>query len=167
MFRRVLARTLVAGVLAAAVTATAARAQSPAAEKVAAAKEMMQVAGVAKQFDEFMPVLIGQMAQSFLALAPDKATVIGEVFEQISVKFSARKGELIDQVATLYAAQLTLEELQGILAFYKSPLGVRFIAVQPQVAREAMVLGQRWGAEIGREIDMEVRQELRKRGVAL
>jgi len=42
------------------------RAQGPDAARLAAAKEMMQVAGVAKQFDEVMPLLARQLSQSFV-----------------------------------------------------------------------------------------------------
>jgi len=68
-------------------------AEAPNAERVAAAKELMQSAGVAAQFDEVMPYLMRQLAQSFTAIAPDKGTEIGEVFGQLATKFVDRKGE--------------------------------------------------------------------------
>jgi hypothetical protein len=71
-------------------------AQAPDAARLAAAKELMQVAGVARQFDEVMPFLTRQLAQSFVAVAPDKADEIREVFAQLGAKFVDRKGELID-----------------------------------------------------------------------
>jgi uncharacterized protein len=156
-----------AAVLAVLALPAPARAQAPNAARLAAAKEMMQVAGVAKQFDEVMPVLARQLSQSFVAVAPDKADEIREVFNQLAVKFVDRKGELIDQIAAVYAEELTLEELTAIAAFYRSPVGVKFIEVQPRVMRQAMALGQRWGAQLGREIEEEARRELKKRGVPL
>jgi hypothetical protein len=146
---------------------TSARAQAPDAARLAAAKDMMQVAGVAKQFDEIMPMLARQLSQGFVAIAPDKADEIREVFNQLTIKFVDRKGELIDQIAVVYAEQLTLEELAAITAFYRSPAGLKFIEVQPQVMRQAMALGQRWGAQLGREIEEEARKELKKRGIEL
>ena len=127
----------------------------------------MQVAGVAKQFDEVMPHLTRQLAEGFVAVAPDKAGEIREVFAQLAVKFVDRKGELIDQIAAVYAEKLELEDLSAIIGFYKSPAGIKFIAVQPDIMRQSMILGQRWGAQLGREIEEEARQELRKRGVPL
>ena len=142
-------------------------AQAADAERLAVAKDLMQVAGVAKQFDEVMPYLTQQLAQSFVAIAPDKAGEIREVFSQLAVKFVDRKGELIDQITALYAEKLTLEDLRAIVAFYKSPAGVRFITAQPDIMRQSMTLGQRWGAQLGREIELEAREELKKRGVPL
>jgi hypothetical protein len=137
------------------------------AARLAAAREMMQVAGVARQFSEVMPVLLRQLAQGFVAVAPDKAEVIGEVFAKLGGKFDERKGELIDQVAGLYAEQLSLEELGAVTTFYRSPAGAKMMSIQPQVMRQAMQIGQRWGAQLGREIEEEARRELKKRGIEL
>jgi hypothetical protein len=165
MPNRVLAAA--AGLLALVALPTAMCAQAPNAERIAAAKELMQIAGAAKQFDEVMPYLMRQLAQSFTAMAPDKAAEIGEVFGQLGSKFVDRKGELIDEIAALYAERLTSEELAGLIAFYKSPIGMKFVAVQPEIMRQSIVAGQRWSARLGREIEEEARKELKKRGVDL
>jgi hypothetical protein len=156
-----------AALLALLALSTPVRAQAPDAARLAAARAMMQVAGVSKQFDEMMPMLARQLSQGFVAVAPDKADVIREVFSQLAVKFVDREGELIDEIAAAYAEQLTLEDLTAIAAFYRSPAGVKFIEVQPLVMRQTMSLGQRSGAQLGREIEEEARKELKKRGVEL
>jgi hypothetical protein len=62
---------------------------------------------------------------------------------------------------------MTLEELNGIVAFYKSPVGAKFAAVQPGIMRQSMALGQRWGQQIGIDLDAEAKRELKKRGIEL
>ena len=153
--------------LSAVVLSAALQAQAPDPARLAAAREMMEVAGVAKQFDELMPLLAQQLSQSFMAVAPEKAEEIRQVFAQLPAKFIDRKGELIDAVANLYAQELSVEELGAVSAFYKSAAGAKLLAVQPQIARQSMALGQRWGAQIGREIEQEARKELKKRGIEL
>jgi hypothetical protein len=154
-------------ILIAAAVHGAAIAQAPDRARVAAAKQMMELAGAAKQFDEVMPLIADQMARSLTAVAPDKGKEIAEVFRQLLPRFLHRKAELLDQVAALYAAELTLDELNGVIAFYKSAVGMKFAAVQPGVIRQSMALGQRWGRQIGSELDAEVRRELKKRGIDL
>jgi uncharacterized protein len=144
-----------------------AEAQAPDEKRLAAATELMQISGVAKQFDEVMPVLAQRLSESFVAVAPDKAELIREVFAQMAVKFVDRKGELIDQITILYAEKLTVEDLTAIIGFYKSPAGAKLVAVQPEIAHQSMALGHRWGAQIGREIEAEARRELKKRGIDL
>ncbi|MBX9587931.1 MAG: DUF2059 domain-containing protein [Hyphomonadaceae bacterium] len=158
---------LVVSIFAVAALPEASRAQGPDPARIAAAKQMMVVAGAASQFDQVMPLIAEQMSQSFAKVAPDKANEIADVFRQLVPRFIDRKGVLLDQIAALYAAELTLDELKGIIAFYKSPIGAKFAAVQPGIMRQSMTLGQRWGQQIGTELAEEARKELKKRGIDL
>jgi len=160
-------RALLLAFLAATMLAPAARAQTPDPARLAAAKEMMELAGSTRQFDELMPVIAAQMSRNYMRLVPDKSREIAEVFKQLVPRFIEKKSILLDQIAALYAAELTLDELNGITAFYRSPVGARFAAVQSGVLRQSMALGQRWGQQIGSELDAEARRELRKRGIDL
>ena len=74
--------------------------------RIAAAKEVMEASGTAKQFDAVMPMMFGQLGGAFSKVAPDKGSVIKEVMDKLLPKFSARKQELIDQIAELYAREI-------------------------------------------------------------
>ena len=165
------ARLLLASMLAAVLSMTA-----PAisfAEKdvdparLAAAKELLVVVGSAKQFDVVVPLITQQLESAFVNLKPDHAAEIKDVFRAIPEKFTQRKQELLDQVAALYAEKLTADELNEIIKFYKTPVGARFVQVQPELAQQSMMLGQAWGRKIGQEIDQEVRKQLKDRGVPI
>ena len=142
-------------------------AQAPDKARIAAAKQMMELAGSAAQFDQVMPLMSQQMSQAFKNIAPGSATEIDDVFRQLVPRFVARKGELLDQIAALYATEMTLDELNAIVAFYQSPAGLKFASVQPKILRDFMALGQRWGQKIGAEFADEARRELKKRGIDL
>jgi hypothetical protein len=165
MFRRALVISAISVFVA--LGAFPAAAQAPDAARLAAAKEMMQAAGAARQFDQVMPTLAAQLSRSFIAVAPDKAAQIREVFSQLMVRFTDRKNELMDQIAQLYAEKLTAEEMTAVTAFYRSPAGAKFVAIQPELMQQAMLIGQRWGENLGREIEEEARRELKKRGIEL
>jgi hypothetical protein len=160
-------RTLVLGLLVvgAAMAGPTTQAQAPDRARLEAAKEMMEVSGASKQFDEAVPLMFDQLANSFAQVAPGKGKEIREVFDQITPRFMQRKHELIDQIAALYAAEMSLADLNAVIAFYKSPIGLRFAGMQPKIMRESMVLGQRWGERLGMELQEEARRELRRRGI--
>ena len=86
---------------------------------------------------------------------------------RIPEKFAARKQELLDQIAMLYAQRLTTAELKEISSFFKSPLGRKFAGMQAGLAQQSMTLGRAWGQKIGQEIEQEIRAELRERGIEL
>ena len=160
-------RALILGsfVIGAAMVGAATYAQAPDSARIEAAKEMLQVSGAAQQFDQAVPLMFDQLARTFTQMAPSKGKEIREVFDQMIPRFMQRKGELIDQIAELYATEMTLEDLKAVIAFYKTPVGVRFADMQPKIMRESMVLGQRWGERLGQELQEEARRELKRRGI--
>jgi uncharacterized protein len=163
-----------ARLLAIAITALAAaaitlptRAQAPDPARLAAAKDMMEASRVDKQFEQVIPLLLDRLKESFRTIAPDKRGVIDGVFEQMQSKFISRRGELLDEIATLYARRLEAAEMKAVAEFYRSPIGSKLIDAQPQIMQESIMAGQRWGQRIGREIEEEARRELKRRGVDL
>jgi hypothetical protein len=57
---------------------------------------------------------------------------------------SVKMQRLINDVAVIYGNNITHDDIKGLIAFYQSPLGKRFLAVQPQLMQESMVAGQKW-----------------------
>ena len=135
--------------------------------RLAAAKEVLGASGSAQQMDAVMPMMMNQMAMIFGTQKPQHKAEIDKAFQAVAAKFSARKQELIDLVAELYAETFSADDLKGLLAFFKSPIGAKFVAAQPQLLQQQMLAGQRWGQKIGQEVEAELRQELKKRGIEL
>lgn len=140
---------------------------APAADAVAAARELMTVSGVAKQFDAMLPAMMAQMTQAFVQMQPQHEKVIRETLAQVSKRGLDRKGELIDEVAKLYAREISAADMQELTRFFKSAAGQRFVEAQMKILPDAMRVGQQWGEKIGREIDTEMRNELRKKGIPI
>jgi uncharacterized protein len=168
---RVMMRMLAAVIFSAAVLMTSPMASAQKAPvdpaRLAAAKELLAASGSAQQLDAVMPTMLGQMALIFGNQKPQHKGEIDKVFQSLASKFTARKQELIDLVAELYAETFSADDLKGLLAFFKTPLGAKFVGAQPQLLQQQMVAGQRWGMKIGQEVEAEVRQELKKRGIEL
>ena len=143
------------------------RAQTPDPARLAAAKDMMDASRVDKQFEQVIPLLLDRLKESFRTIAPDKRGVIDGVFEQMQSKFISRRGELLEEIAILYARKLEAADMKAVAEFYRSPAGSKLIDAQPQIVQESIMAGQRWGQRIGREIEEEARRELKRRGVDL
>ena len=141
--------------------------QKPSAETLAAARALIVASGSSQQFDQVIPLLTAPLTQSFIALAPQRAKEIRDVMAEMVKRFTERKSELIDQIATIYAQRMSVEDMRDIANFYQSGAGRRLVEAQPDIIRESVNIGQRWGQQIGAEIDAEMRRELKKRGVDL
>jgi hypothetical protein len=136
-------------------------------EAVDAAKALIEVTGAAAQFDQALPLMMGPLTKAFIALAPGRAGEIREIMAEMLKRFSSRKGELIDEVASIYAQKMSIEDMREITKFYQSDVGRRMVEAQPDIMRRSILAGQSWGQRIGAEIDAEMRRELKKRGIDL
>jgi hypothetical protein len=139
----------------------------PAPVAIAAAKELLAAVGSAKQFDTVMPLIMNQTRTLLLQGRPQIAGEIDKIIPLLMERFAARKTELFDELAIAYARKVPLEDLKAVTAFFVSEPGKRFVALQPELTQESMRIGQRWGEQLGRQIDVEMRQELKKRGIEL
>jgi hypothetical protein len=80
---------------------------------------------------------------------------------------NARVGELIDQIAGIYGRNFTAGELRQATAFYRSPVGQKFLDRQPAMMQETMTMGQNFGRTVATDLQERLIEELRKRGYKL
>jgi hypothetical protein len=151
---------------------TAAAPQAPVAANVdparlAAARQLLVATNTDTQFTTIIPLMFRQMRQSLPAQGPQQQTEVNKVIEEIQKQFIDRRGEILDQIARLYADKFTADEMNTLAEFYRSPIGQKFIGAMPDLAADAMRLGTSWGQQIGREAQQKIREELQKRGIKL
>lgn len=56
--------------------------------------------------------------------------------------------ELIEIIVDIYDRHFTIEDVEGLLAFYRSDLGQKLIANQPVIVEESMQAGMEWGTSL-------------------
>jgi hypothetical protein len=77
---------------------------------------------------------------------PDRAAevITAELTGFMREKMEGPDG-LIAQIIPIYAQTYTQDEIRQLLAFYRTPLGIKMIQTAPQLAQESMKVGQAWG----------------------
>lgn len=84
-----------------------------------------------------------QMVMKFATTPESKALAIetqDRIMDLMKTEFSWEK--LKPEFERLYAETYSAEELDGLLKFYQSPLGQKFIAKQPEMQQKTMVMVQ-------------------------
>ena len=71
----------------------------------------------------------------------------------------SRRGELEAIIAAVYDRHLSSEELRQIIAFYRTPVGQKVIAVMPTITLESVQAGQAWGTQIGTAVAAQLANE--------
>lgn len=119
------------------------------AERIAAAKNLIKasnaVEGMVAAMRANLPVQRQAMPQ-----------IPGEFWTRFEARMVKEAPTLGDSIAVLYARTFSLRELQEVTAFFASPIGRRFVEVQPLLVAESSALGQRWGARLGDQIAKEL-----------
>ncbi len=119
-------------------------------------QKMFKVAGT----EEIYEASIKQMFSFYKQQFQDTDTTLFVNLEQEFLKTSL--DELIEMLLPVYQKYLTVEDLNGMIEFYKSPVGQKFAKSIPMITQESMQVGQQWGMKIGQDIMKKLNEEKEK-----
>ena len=123
-------------VLAAAAPAAAQPGQGePSASELAAARELLEVSRTRENF--ILAMELGMEQGGMGELTPEVRTVLREFMDE-HFRFEDLEPEMIRLYADLY----TEEEIRGMTAFYRTPLGQRMIETLPQLSAASTRIAQ-------------------------
>ncbi len=72
---------------------------------------------------------------------------------------------LNDSIIAMYKRHYTAEDVHQLVAFFKTPAGVKFAQTTPIVVREGSMIGDRWGRALSPELGQRLMARLAKEGV--
>jgi uncharacterized protein len=166
-FMRRFSRTLVAGLTVFLLAAAPAPAQSPAPapdDAMTAARELITTMRTVDQFKAILPAILQNLKPAIVQNRPEVARDLDAVMPLLIEGMAARVNEIVDEITALYARNFSAEELNAITAFYRGPVGQKFLSKLPAITQESMVIGQKFGQSVATEMQGRIVEELRKRG---
>jgi uncharacterized protein len=117
-------------------------ATTPAATKIDPAKEaairhLMEITQTSKMGDNIASYFEGRVRSVVSeALGPERTTKFMATFSQ-KLMAVAPSSAVLDAMVPIYAKAFSMEEIQGLVQFYDSPLGQRIVKVMPQVEEDS------------------------------
>ena len=113
------------------------------------AHELLRVTGAGELGVRMMRQMIDVQRQT-LPDVPDK-------FWQ---DFMAEVGpdDLNRLVVPVYARHFTVEEMESMIAFYRTPVGQKLVSKLPAITAESMAVGRQWGMELGVRIARKLKE---------
>jgi hypothetical protein len=78
------------------------------------------------------------------ALGPDRITKFMETFSK-KLEANVPPSAVVDAMVPIYARAFSMEEIQGLIQFYESPLGQRIVKVMPKVEEDSQNAGLQLG----------------------
>ena len=136
-------------------------------EQLALARQYIDLTDRAAVFEiTLVEIGIGTMRQ-IIQQNPEIMAETDAAIAKTLEEFRARKGELLDQFARVYAVRFTIEELQEIVAFYESETGQKLAQANTEVNSDLQNVMMVFTNTIRPEFFASVRAELRDQGVQL
>jgi hypothetical protein len=117
------------------------------------ADELLKVLELEKNMSQYFAMAQQSMAESVkqtqAMMGVTNASAEAEMAKSLKIIQEALSWEnLKADFIALYSETFTAEELQGILDFYKSPAGQKFIVKQPELMQKSMQISQKLMARI-------------------
>jgi hypothetical protein len=141
-----------------------AAAQTAAPDATAAAKELVETMRATDQLKVLMPMLMQQLKPAIAQGRPEVERDYDAMVPQMLAAVDARMGEFTGAIAVIYASHFTADELRQLTAFYRGPVGQKFLQIMPKIMQDSMTIGQKFGESIALETRNRMIEELRKRG---
>ncbi len=139
-------------------------AQALSVETATAARELVAIMRLDRQFKEIMPsvtqLLKGMITRGNPLAERDYDALIPRMLEAMTERFS----EFAELQAAIYARHFTADELRELIAFYQQPIGQKLVDKMPAITQQGMALGQVFGRQVGEELGKRMVEELRKKG---
>lgn len=136
----------------------------PTASHLAAARELLQLNGIAASFSSSIPQFFDQVGSNLTQTRPELASDLGKVFVQLKPEFDKKADDLTDKAAHLYATLLSEQDLKAIDAFFKSDAGKKYVETQPSFMKDIVVIMEGWREQISTDMMTRVRVEMAKKG---
>ncbi len=141
-----------------------ARAQQPSASSVKMALELIELKGGTRLYQSVVPGVIEQSKNVLLQQNPMLQKDLDATAAALRTFYEPKKAELLTEIARLYAAQFTEQELKEVLAFYKTTAGKKMLTEEPKIIDASMSLAQTWGEKFSEQVMGKFRDEMKKRG---
>jgi len=109
-------------------------------------KTLLELTGTEENFQMVVDQLVAQMQMS-------RTDVPAEIWAGLKREMKKTSiDDLVKLLAPVYNKHLTEKDLDGIIAFYQTPIGKKYGEKMPAITKDSMMAGQKWGMELGAQL---------------
>ena len=107
--------------------------------------------------EEAYKTIVIQMIDMFKKQYPN---VLVDIFNRLEKEMLETSiNDLSVMLSPVYSKYYSKEELESLIALYKTPVMQKYVANTPALLKESMTVGQAWGESIGRKVADELAKE--------
>ncbi|MFT4119841.1 DUF2059 domain-containing protein [Bradyrhizobium sp.] len=143
---------------------SAASAQAPSPEAMAAARKLVVTLKIADQYRAVLPQLLLKLRPVVAQDRPEIEHDYDAMTAPGSDLYAPFFTSMVDQIAAVYAASFTVDELRQIEAFYAQPAGQKLLEKSDALAQASAQIGQDASQKAADELKQRLIEALRQKG---
>jgi hypothetical protein len=136
-------------------------------DQLALARKYVDLTNKAQIYEAILATTAEQTSKLLSQHNPDVTDKIDAAIGKILETYKGKNDELFNQLARIYAATFTQDELQQIVTFYETPTGQKLASSAFTINRDAGKVMQLFAYNFGTEFVSKVRAELKAEGLKL
>lgn len=157
-------KALLGAALALAISSVGARADEPTPAALNYANQIFVDIGMKASIDQVVPGMLAQLEHNVTSTRPELKDALHETVLAIEPEFVKTEQAVMTDSVKFLASKMTEQELKDTLAFYDSPTGKKYVAVEPSVVQEVGNLARAWRQQLSTDILTRAREEMKKKG---
>jgi hypothetical protein len=135
----------------------------PSASHLAIAREVVVSSGMVRSFDTITEPMLAQLQQMNVT-RPEIKKDLDQVVESLKPEMELQKQQMVAAAARVYTRVMSEAELKELAAFFKSPIGVKYVQTQPKVLDDIVKEMATWSQTVSEYVIIRARAEMAKRG---
>jgi len=155
--------SVVAGIFLSLILAASAEAPSPEAMKVA--RGLVTTMKLGDQYKALLPAILLRIKPVVTQERPElEKRFYDLVTADAGDLYTPYNNEMLEQAATVYAANFTVDEMHQIEAFYRQPVGQKLIETWPAIAQQTAQIGEDVSRRAADDLRLRLTEALRQKG---
>jgi len=139
-------------------------AETPPPEAMKVARSLVATMRLPDQYKALLPAVLFRIKPVVTQGRPEMerdfdiiATTVGDAYEPFY-------NEMLEQAATVYAGQFTVDEMRQLEAFFNHPVGKKLLERWPAIAQQTAQIGQDVSRKAAEELRLRFTEALRQKG---
>lgn len=137
----------------------------PSAAAVAAADKLLIVMGVKETIAKTVPAMLSELERNILTTRPEIKDSLEATLLTIKPEFDKSAQQTYAKVEALLALAMSEKDLVDVAAFFTSPLGQKYLALEPIFFAKLQEVVGPWRGQLSTDIVAKAREDMKKKGV--
>jgi uncharacterized protein len=138
-------------------------APSPAA--IAAADTILGDIGIKQTIAIVVPGMLTELETNVTRTRPEIKDSLRQTLRAIQPEFDKTAQQTFDSAATILASQMSEKEIVELAAFFESPVGKKYVAMEPVFLQQLSDVVAPWREQLSTDILVRAREEMKKKGI--